>query len=361
MSQETHNSMAPAGKAALSAAVCIGTYNQALYISECIESILAQSYPVQEIWVSDDASTDGTQAVMGEICRRYPTVHYYRQPRNLGIAENLSWVLAQPKTDLIARIDSDDRLETEFVATLAGLLARHPQAGYAHSEVNEIDSCGVQTRLRRLHRSAVYESPEESLRKNASGYRVAANCILYRAEALRQADYYHANAVWRSAEDWDLTLRLAILGWGNVYAAAPLARYRVWEDNEKERFKRRVPEIECVTNIYKERLIPEYQRRGWDTGVLKKNMRARAVQCAEGLDSPLFSKEERAIYKARLRELGDSAVLSLAIWMAESGFSPLARWSRSMSLRVKDAVKTLLCFIKSAGHSAAAPAPGAQS
>jgi hypothetical protein len=344
-------------RAPLTVAVCMGTYNQALYIEECIASILAQSRAASEIWISDDASSDRTQEVMEALCQRHPTVHYYRQPKNLGIAENLSWVLAQPKTDLIARIDSDDRMEPEYLATLADLLARYPQAGYAHCEVYEIDSHGAHTRLRRLHRAAEYESPEESLKKNASGYRVAANCILYRAEALRQAGYYHANAGWRAAEDWDLTLRLAMLGWGNVYAAQPLACYRVWDDNEKERFKRRVPEIECVTKVYKQRLIPEYRRRGWSTAVLEKHMRARAVGCAEGLDSRLFTAEERAIYKARLRELGDSAALSLAIWMAESGFSPLVRWTRRLRLRLRDAAKTLL---RAAKPAAKRRATGAQ-
>ena len=36
-------------------AVCIGTYNQAQYLRGSIESALAQTYPIQEIWVADDA------------------------------------------------------------------------------------------------------------------------------------------------------------------------------------------------------------------------------------------------------------------------------------------------------------------
>ena len=65
-------------------AVCIGTYNQAQYLRECIESALAQTYPIQEIWVSDDASTDNTPQVMEEICKLHPMVHYFGSPWNLG-------------------------------------------------------------------------------------------------------------------------------------------------------------------------------------------------------------------------------------------------------------------------------------
>ena len=334
-----------------SVSICIGTYNQAQYLSECIESVLAQTYPVAEIWVSDDAGTDATQDVMAEICRCHPIVRYYRQPTNLGIVKNLSWVLAQPSTELIARIDSDDRLEPAFVATLADLMSRYPQAGYGHGDVYEMDSRGVRTRVRRLHRSTVYEDPEESLMKNARGYRVAANCILFRAAALQQANYYHENVSWRSAEDWDLSVRMAILDWGNVYAAVPLANYRVWDDDGKVRFKRIVAEIECVTKVYKGTLEPEYIKRGWSTGILRKNMRSRAVGYAGALDSPLFSAWEREIYKLRLRDLGDSAALSLAILAANTGLNPLGRAIRRAKIRLKDHAKSWIRELKKLSHA----------
>lgn len=335
------------GNGARSVAVCIGTYNQAQYLEECIESVLAQSRPVEEIWVSDDASTDHTPQVMERLCKLHPTVKYYRQPVNLGISENLSWVLAQPSTEFIGRIDSDDRLEPNFVATLMDLLLAYPQAGFAHGEILEMDSRGVRTKVRRLHRPAVFESAEESLRNGARGYRVAANCIFYRAVALRQADYYHANATWKCAEDWDLCMRLAIQGWGNVYAATPVANYRVWNDSEQIRFKRGIYEIEGVTNVYTKTLEPEYIRRGWGTRELEKNRRKKALVYADALDSPLISKPEREVYKARLRELGGSMSLSVAMFLAAVGLNPLLRCMRRAKVRLKDLVKACLRLISS--------------
>ena len=93
------------------------------------------------------------------------------------IAENLSWVLSQPAADLIVRLDSDDRLEPAYVAALADLMNKYPQAGYAHCNIYEIDGHGAQTRMRMLHRPAVYEGPEEAIRRNTSSYRVAGNIV----------------------------------------------------------------------------------------------------------------------------------------------------------------------------------------
>jgi len=40
--------------------VTIVTYNSGRFIKRCIESVLAQRYPLKEIIVVDNASTDGT-------------------------------------------------------------------------------------------------------------------------------------------------------------------------------------------------------------------------------------------------------------------------------------------------------------
>jgi len=44
--------------------IMIPTYNQAEYIGEAIASALAQTYPVLEVLVGDDASTDDTPQII---------------------------------------------------------------------------------------------------------------------------------------------------------------------------------------------------------------------------------------------------------------------------------------------------------
>jgi glycosyltransferase involved in cell wall biosynthesis len=332
--------------APLSVAICIGTYNQGQYLRGSIESALAQTYPIQEIWIADDGSTDDTQVIVEEFIRQNPTIHYHRHPANVGPARNLSWVLGRPSTDLVVRLDSDDRLEPTYVAVLADLMHKFPKAGYAHCDVWETDGDGARSRIRQLTRTITYEDPEAALKSNAMGFRTAANCILFRSKALKEGNYYLAHPTWTASEDWDLALRMAINGWGNVYAPQTLSNYRQWDDPKGVRAYRKIQEVSSNIAIYKETLIPEYKKRGWSIEPLERNMRHKAIGFADSIDSPLFSEKDRADYKALLNELGKSPALTLAISLADLGFNPLVRkWTRTKR-RMKDAVKRILRAVR---------------
>ncbi len=60
-----------ADRPTLTVGICIGTYNQGQYLRGAIESALAQTYPIQEIWIADDGSSDDTQAIAEEYSRKH--------------------------------------------------------------------------------------------------------------------------------------------------------------------------------------------------------------------------------------------------------------------------------------------------
>ncbi|MBD2091920.1 glycosyltransferase [Microcoleus sp. FACHB-1515] len=92
--------------------VVIPTYNYGRYLTEAIESVLAQSEVAAEIIVVDDGSTDETRAVVQPYRDR---IRYIRQ-ENQGpsIARNVGLRHAQGK--LILFLDADDRLLPNILA-----------------------------------------------------------------------------------------------------------------------------------------------------------------------------------------------------------------------------------------------------
>src|ERR687890_1245755 len=88
--------------------VVIPCYNQAHFLGEAIESVLAQSYKDFEIIVVDDGSPDNTS----EVAARYPGVRCVRQ-ENQGLAGARNTGIRESKGEYLVFLDADDRLLAE--------------------------------------------------------------------------------------------------------------------------------------------------------------------------------------------------------------------------------------------------------
>ncbi|MEE1291147.1 MAG: glycosyltransferase family 2 protein, partial [Spirochaetota bacterium] len=70
--------------------VMIPTYNQAKYIYNTVISVINQDYDNLEIVISDDASTDDTEAVVRKIINETPErdIKYIKRTENIGNIAN---------------------------------------------------------------------------------------------------------------------------------------------------------------------------------------------------------------------------------------------------------------------------------
>jgi len=64
-----------------SVAAVVVTYNRKKLLHECLQALLAQTRPLDEIIVIDNASTDGTDQM---VSKEFPQVTYVRLPENIG-------------------------------------------------------------------------------------------------------------------------------------------------------------------------------------------------------------------------------------------------------------------------------------
>lgn len=88
--------------------VVIPAFNAGSLLGEAIESVLAQSYPVSEIIIVDDGSTDNTKEVVSQYVQRTThDVKYIYQP-NKGPAAARNKGIKKAGGDYIAFLDSDD-------------------------------------------------------------------------------------------------------------------------------------------------------------------------------------------------------------------------------------------------------------
>ncbi len=88
--------------------VILCTYNGEKYLREQIDSILAQTYPVSELILQDDGSTDSTVNICRDYAERFPQVNFHRNEKNLGFNLNFKSAAMRATGNLVAISDQDD-------------------------------------------------------------------------------------------------------------------------------------------------------------------------------------------------------------------------------------------------------------
>ena len=111
--------------------VLTASYNQAAYIAECIESVLAQqiNFPFQHI-IADDGSDDGTQDIILDYAAKYPhIVPVFQKKRSYG-SKNLRALFDMARTEYVAICEGDDYFtDTAKLQTQVDFLEANPHCG----------------------------------------------------------------------------------------------------------------------------------------------------------------------------------------------------------------------------------------
>ena len=89
--------------------VYITTYFHEAYIAQAMESVLCQKtdFPY-EIVISDDASQDGTQAIVREYAEKYDNIRYVFNERNLGLTKNVFQAKTLCRGKYMVQLSGDD-------------------------------------------------------------------------------------------------------------------------------------------------------------------------------------------------------------------------------------------------------------
>lgn len=93
-------------KKTVSVVMC--TFNGERYVREQLDSIIAQTYPIHELIIEDDGSTDHTVEICREYASRYPFIRVVVNERNLGLDANFEAATMRSTGHFVALSDQDD-------------------------------------------------------------------------------------------------------------------------------------------------------------------------------------------------------------------------------------------------------------
>lgn len=97
--------------------VIIPCYNIDRYLSDCIESILKQTYTNFELLLIDDGSSDETQNICNEYCERDIRVKVFSH-ENRGVSYTRNKGILYSTGDLLMFVDGDDYIKSDCIEKL---------------------------------------------------------------------------------------------------------------------------------------------------------------------------------------------------------------------------------------------------
>ncbi|MDD9898964.1 MAG: glycosyltransferase [Candidatus Melainabacteria bacterium] len=118
--------------------VVVPSYNRADYISETIESILAQTFKDFELIFIDDGSTDKTEELVKAFASQDERVKYFKQ-KNSERAVARSYGMSLASADLICLIDSDDLWYPNKLELQVARMEADPELCCCYASVDRID------------------------------------------------------------------------------------------------------------------------------------------------------------------------------------------------------------------------------
>jgi glycosyltransferase involved in cell wall biosynthesis len=120
----------------------IPVYNGEAFLEETIASIEAQTFPHYEVIVSDNASTDRTEAICRAYAARDGRVRYVRNERNIGAARNFRQLVALAAGEYFKLANADDLCDPPLVAQCVAVLDAHPEVVLCYGKTTLIDGQG---------------------------------------------------------------------------------------------------------------------------------------------------------------------------------------------------------------------------
>jgi glycosyltransferase involved in cell wall biosynthesis len=122
--------------------VVILCYNHADFISECLDSVVQQTFDgSMEVIVGDDASTDSSRAIVESYVDRFPgVVKLLAHESNVGFSRNYADVIHAASGKYIAYLDGDDLMLPGKLSRQVEFLETHPDFGLIAHKMRHVDA-----------------------------------------------------------------------------------------------------------------------------------------------------------------------------------------------------------------------------
>ena len=126
--------------------VCIPAYNHEKYVTDCLKSVIGQTYENIELIIIDDGSKDETKQkildLMPDMEKRFVRV-FFESQSNMGTCRTINKLYENTNGKYVYHIASDDMAKPDAISTLVDFLEANNEYALAVGDNEIIDGDGV--------------------------------------------------------------------------------------------------------------------------------------------------------------------------------------------------------------------------
>ncbi len=213
--------------------VVIVNWNGKHFLKPCLDSLFRQSYKPYDVYLIDNASTDGSvkfveQNYMDEI--KSGKLKVTQNNRNYGFAEGnnigIRQALENPDVKYIAALNTDTIVDKDWLEKLVTATERDKKIGMSQGKILLMDRKKIDSTGLLFYRSATWwdrgenEKDTHQYDSKREVFGVTAAAALYRREMLEDTvvgDEFFDSDFFGYCEDIDLSVRGKLRGWRAIY------------------------------------------------------------------------------------------------------------------------------------------------
>ena len=175
--------------------VIMPTWNRAFIIQRAIDSVLQQSYKNFELIISDDGSSDNTEAVINKRYGNELRINYIKNGHS-GVSHARNVALRQAQGDLIAYLDSDNVWSRDYLLLMTNTFVDFP-------EINTL-YCGIRC-IDQANRSDYILFRQYERKSLLEGNFIDMNIFMHRTALFKKLHGF--NEECNVLEDWEFIIR----------------------------------------------------------------------------------------------------------------------------------------------------------
>lgn len=231
--------------------IVMPVYNAAEFLSDCLDSVLAQTHQNWELIAIDDGSKDDSYQILKNYAKKDKRIKAFKNSENLGGPTTTNRAVSKARSKWIARMDADDIMYPTRLANQLKTLKSHPSVVVLGSQCDLINRKG-----KKIGKKLFPTCPDQIFNMLFWACPIQQPSIMVNTNRLPETFRWHDNV--RICEEISFLIRISKYG-SIVNSIETLLAYRLHDhnlsnkDNQKviffNQFKTRIKAV--LSGLYK--------------------------------------------------------------------------------------------------------------